>query len=286
MLLAGRTFLQLSSVFLLCIIASSQRQTLEPQFVVPNFPDLTIKIQRTNALVLRPAVDTLYLKGARQRAEHGFQQRQGPVPFPVMISQCDLQVRYILRPMMKTYSESHFQEIPPEKRKQQEEFMRQRAKPRTGPQVVVTYRTVDTGETKAIGSLQSHHLKTTITAEPATGAETQAGRIEADAWYLDVSGIGCMNQPPLAYLWQRFRFGANDRVITRFEGPEPRGLVVEGKAITRQAGNELISKVELLNASDQALDDSLFELPPGYTPATPGHPPALQGNPLSSDENP
>jgi hypothetical protein len=34
----------------------------------------------------------------------------------------------------------------------------------------------------------------------------------------------------------------------------------------RQAGNTIVNKTELLEVSDQPLDESLFEVPPDYVP--------------------
>jgi hypothetical protein len=107
--------------------ASAQRQ-----FVVPNFPDLTLKIKSVRPLAMQPSVETLYFKGARQRTEHGFSTQIRTVLPMIMISQCDLQTRYILRPSMKTYMESQFREPSPEQLEKQKEFQASRVKPRTG----------------------------------------------------------------------------------------------------------------------------------------------------------
>jgi len=46
-----------------------------PKFVVPNLPDLTIKTRRTSGNWMSQ-VDTLYLKGARQRTETLVEKRR------------------------------------------------------------------------------------------------------------------------------------------------------------------------------------------------------------------
>ena len=54
-----------SSIFSLLILAASVSL---PKFIVPNHPDLKIKTRRTSGDWLEQ-MDTLYLKGARERSE-------------------------------------------------------------------------------------------------------------------------------------------------------------------------------------------------------------------------
>ncbi len=53
---------------------------------------------------------------------------------------------------------------------------------------------------------------------------------------------------------------------------DPQGLIIEETANERSAGNVIVDKTELIESSDQPLDESLFEVPPDFTPHQPGTP--------------
>lgn len=265
-----------TSIALLLVLFS---QPAQPQFVVPSFPDLTIKVRLVRGFVLGPGITTFYLKGPRERIERSLDLRRAIVTpsatinrdrivlTSATINQCDLGTAYHLHPQNKTYMESHFHNREESKTKE----LHFRGQPKTGPEVLVTFDSVDTGEQRHVGPYEAHRIKTTVTVEPSKGATTAAAKVEADAWYLDLSGLNCMEQPAPSVFWQPPRYGVNDRITITHNGPEPRGLVIEGAATTRQGGNVIENKAVLIKVSDQALDDSLFEVPPDYVPATPGH---------------
>jgi hypothetical protein len=60
------------------------------------------------------------------------------------------------------------------------------------------------------------------------------------------------------------RGSIRDHLTFKILGTPPRGLVVEETAKQRQAGNTIVNKTELLEVSDQPLDEALFEVPPDY----------------------
>jgi len=133
---------------LLILLASA---TL-PARVVPNFSDLTIKTRRVDHL--NSSVETLYLKGARQRREY---LRDKPVNSSfVSISRCDDRKRIDLNDNAKLYAE-----LPIVDRSEQ----RKRARPistseMTGEDVIVTTDSVDTGERRRMGTYTAGRLAT------------------------------------------------------------------------------------------------------------------------------
>ena len=73
----------------------------QPKLVVPNFPDLTIKIRQTSGEY--SSLKTLYLKGARQRSEY-VMQNAGTSMDDITITQCDKNLLLNLNNKEKTYA--------------------------------------------------------------------------------------------------------------------------------------------------------------------------------------
>src|SRR4029077_7677767 len=127
-------------------------------------------------------------------------------------------------------------------------------------------------ERRGIGTYEARRIKTTITVEPSKGAATKPGKAEIDGWYLDLPGLHCRadsageDRPPVMDWIILVRAGAHDHVIFKNHGVAPRGLVLEQTATQRQAGNVIVNKTELLEVSDQPLDEALFEVPSDYVP--------------------
>jgi hypothetical protein len=140
----------------------------------------------------------------------------------------------------------------------------------TGADVTVTIDTVDTGERRNMGSHELHHVKTTTKVEPSPGAVMQPSITEVDGWYIDLPGLGCdesRSGVTVGYLVATS--GKRDRVQIKRRGTASRGYAIEETTLRTEAGETTISKVELIEFSEAALDASLFELPAGYSPALP-----------------
>ena len=233
-----------------------------PKLVVPNFPDLTIKTRRADGDHYS-TVQTLYLKGSRQRGEYVMQNAKSSVD-SITITQCDAKLRFNLNSKEKTYASSPIED---------EATRMKRARPTsqkemTGADVTVSIDTVDTGERRKMGSYELHHVKTTTKVEPGAGAVMQASLTEVDGWYIDLPGLGC--QESRSGVTVGFVAGApgkRDRLQIRRVGTASRGYAVEETTVRTEAGRTTISKVELIEFSEAALDSSLFELPAGYSPA-------------------
>jgi hypothetical protein len=255
-------------VLLAALAAPSQRAT----FTVPNFHDLTLKIRRTTGL-MQPQVTTWYLKGPRERVEHS-PDNPSPnfVPFAATIMQCDQRTLIHLNVREKSYisSVSHHPES--------SNIERPKRPPQsTGPEVVVTINSVDTGERREVAGYEARHIRTTVTVEPSAGAATKPSNAEADSWYLDLPGLYCVAGAPRVFV-QQFMGSLivpsahHDRLVFKHVGIEPYGLVIEENSTQHSEGNVIVGKTELLESSDQPLDESLFEIPGDFTPREPGRP--------------
>jgi hypothetical protein len=256
-------------------------------WVVPNFHDLTIKTRETHGLS-HPMVTASYFKGPRQRTEHLLEASLNRLPFVATIMQCDLRTHILLHEHMKTYTSF----VVPVEDRERTRLHPAPPKPPTGTDVTVTSDSVDTGERRQIGSYEAHRIKTTITIEPGKDAATKPGKVEIVGWYLDLPGLNCgedsarENFPPLGEWMMLVRGAAHDHLIFNNLGTPPRGLIVEESSTQRQAGNTIVNKTELLEASDQPLDEALFEVPPDYVPREKPESHTLQKIPDSNNPQP
>ena len=259
-----------ASVLLFVAVLAAPAQS---KWTVPSFHDLTIKTRATRGLS-HPMVTTLYFKGPRERNEllpGGSLNRQ---PFTASIMQCDLHTQVRLFEHTKTYTSfvDHSRDTDGDAEETRRRERRQRPQPAFGPEVTVTSDSVDTGERRPIGPYEARHIKTTLRIEPSKEAASKSGKVEIDGWYLDLPGLYCHenstyeNGPPIAGWLMLVRGSFRDHMIFKVLGTPPRGVVIEETATQRQAGNKIVNKTELLEVSDQPLDESLFEVPSDYVP--------------------
>jgi hypothetical protein len=249
----------LSLLLLILAAAPSLPELAFPKPVVPNFPDLTIKTRRISD-GRDVALETVYLKGARQRSEFS-----PPAPSPNLVSilQCDEKLRYSLNPSAKTYTSFPIEDWA-ERIKHAKPFPQPEP---SGANVLLTVDSVDTGETRAIGPYLAHHVKMTEKVEPGPGAVTPPSVTETDGWYLDLKGFGCSDSAAVTAGWLTSWPGKRDRIQLKRLGRARRGYAIEETSRRTQEGRTTVSKLELIEFSDKPLDSSLFELPSGYQQA-------------------
>ena len=227
----------------------------------PAFSDLKIKTRRNDSF--DSTVETLYFKGSKRRREYSH-EKPSEMKF-VSISQCDERKKIVLNEDARLYAE-----LPITDWSEQ----RKRARPlppteMTGAEVTITIDSIDTGERRAQGAYTARHLKIRTTVESGPGAAMPSSTEERDGWYIDLPSVGCEDSG------QRTGFvyamliagGRRDRVHFKRLGTAPAGFPLEQSTIKTEQGKSTVSKVELLEFSDSPLDDSLFQVPQGYSPA-------------------
>ena len=248
-----------SSLLALFILLSSAASS---NTAVPNFSDLKIQTRRSGAS--SSYVETLYLKGARQRQEYVYEK-----PFnmrPASINRCDDRKRIDLNPDTRLYAElpiidwseqrKDARPIPPSEM--------------TGADVTITTDSVDTGERRQLGAYTARHVRITIKVEAGPGAAMPSSVEERDGWYIDLPGLGCRDSGKnVGFVFSSLRpaQGRHDRVHFKRLGTAPAGFPIEETIKKTEQGNSTISKVELLEFSESPLDDALFSVPAGYSPA-------------------
>lgn len=233
-----------------------------PKFVVPNLPDLTIKTRQTSGNWMSQ-VDSLYLKGARQRTEAVVEKPTRDAVNWAVIRQCDEKRVFSLNERDKIYASSEIEDWSERLRKARPVTLA-----RSGAEVMMTIDSVDTGERRQFEHYTARHVRVTIRVEPGPGASTPASVEETDGWYMDLPGFGCQEQALSGFARLSVSSGnRQDRMQVKWLGKAPRGYAIEETLIVTQAGNKAISKVELLEISEAPLNPSLFELPAGYRQA-------------------
>jgi hypothetical protein len=230
--------------------------------VVPDFRDLTIKTRSIMDSRHRP-VTTFYFKGSRMRSEmqDGESKDSGA---HVNIFQCDQGTRYVLNENSKTYFS-----VPVDLTQIRETARPARELQSSGGVVTVTTDSVDTGERRQIGSYEARHVKTTITVEPGPDAVSHKSTSEIDGWYLDLPGAYCQDTSARRRGWSQAGQGRIDRVLFKQLGEARRGFAVEETTTKNEGERVFVLKTEMLEISEKPLDESLFELPAGYSPAPP-----------------
>jgi hypothetical protein len=250
------TLVTLSSAFSLLILAASVGF---PKFVVPNSPDLTVKTRRT-LVDGTTLVNTLYLKGARQRTETLYEKpsRSGAANWTA-IQQCDERRSFNINERDKLYT-SHEIEDWSERAKRVRPVSSLQL---SGSEVTVTIDSIDTGERRQFAHYTTRHVRATTRFEPGPGASTPASVEESDGWYIDLPGLGCQDRASSGFAL--LSGGVRpDRFQFKWLGKAPRGYPIEETLLRTEAGKKTVNKVELLEISEAPLNPSLFELPAGY----------------------
>jgi len=236
-----------------------------PKFIVPNLPDFAIKTRRTSGDWLSQ-LDTLYLKGARQRTETVVEKPAGADAINLaVIRQCDEKRIFNLNERDKIYASSEIENWSERLRKASPVRLAQTS----GAEVMMTIDSIDTGERRQFEHYTARHVRVKILVEPGPGASTPASVEETDGWYIDLPGFGCQEQASSGFARLSASSGGNrqDRLQIKWLGKAPRGYPIEETSLITQQGNKTVSEVELLEISEAPLNASIFELPAGYRQA-------------------
>jgi hypothetical protein len=234
-------------------------------FVVPNFRDTTIRTRVTRGLQ-PPRITTLRLKGARERSDSELSPRSALFP---RIWQCDRRVFITLLDSDKTYQSFPMPDLD-EKAEARRDRMPARPLGPPGPVVTITTDSEDTGERRQMAGYEVKRIKTTVTVKPADGAGFAASKTEVDGWYVDLPDLACGLgergvQPPVSGWLVSNGSGTHNEFKYIKTGNAVVGYAVEETSIVSSGGNVEINKTDLLEFSDQPIDESLFEIPPDYT---------------------
>lgn len=197
---------------------------------------------------------TTYVKGKRQRTE-----MQNPEFTMTTIRQCDLRRsvqlndkthRYIITPLDETGQ--------PDTSAAAEMPQGPQAPARRGAVVNVTETVTDTGERRQMFGFTARHIKSKVVMDaPPEACSPGHSESEMDAWYIDLNvAFSCDTSQPAAPPVRPTRPGCQDRYQTKVIGTAKLGFPVK-----------MGDSYEVTDISTTTLDQSLFEIPDGYTQA-------------------
>ena len=233
-----------------------------PNSGVPNFSDLKIETRRFDQS--SSSTEALYLKGARQRREYAHDK-----PFNsslVSISRCDEKKRIDLNDAAKLYAELPIVDW-------SEQHKRARSIPpseMSGADVTITTDSIDSGERRQLGTYTARHVRITIKVDAGPGAAMPSSVEERDGWYIDLPGLGCQDSGKgIGFVYASFTplRRRHDQVHFKRLGTAPAGFAIEETTKRTENGSTTTGKVELVMFSEAPLDDALFAVPAGYSPA-------------------
>lgn len=235
--------------------------------MVPHYRDLTIRTHH-DVGDFASSLDTLYLQGAHERTETIVQNPAAANTSHVGINLCDQKQSIVLNPSARTYVRFPVQDLAERIRRARSAVQA----PQPQADVDVTINAVDTGERKVYGSYTARHIKTTTEVDPEPGAATPASSEETDGWYIDLPGLGCQDtNSPVGFVSVGVLLGnfpaPNDRLNIIRKGSAPHGYALEQTTLHTEDGHVTEDKIELLQISEAPVDPTIFQIPPGYSPA-------------------
>jgi hypothetical protein len=197
---------------------------------------------------------TTYIKGKRQRTE-----MQNPAFTMATIQQCDLRRTVQLNDQTRKYI------ITPLDESGQPEMSATSGMPqgpqgpaRRGAVVQVTMTVTDTGERKQVFGYTARHIKSKMVMDaPPEACNPGHSESEMDAWYIDLNvAFSCNAEQQPTVPMRPTRPGCMDQYHYKVVGSAKLGYPVE-----------MGDTFKVTDISNATLDQSLFEIPQGYTQA-------------------
>lgn len=233
------------------------------------FADVKIKTRQT--MQGQSYENTTYIKGKRQRSE----RNMGAMSM-IDILMCDLKQNVQIMPQSRSYFIDLWSntEAPTTQNAANKNNGTRVPQPVTekGGVVTMTYTNKDTGERKQMFGYTARHIITTIETESSPDAcSPMKSKMITDGWYIDAAfQLDCDTDH-----WKNYRpapsvnGGCRDRYETKTIGTARLGYPVYQKTTMFDTdGKESYSMInEVVEISNAVLEDSLFNVPAGYTQA-------------------
>lgn len=229
------------------------------------------KIRQSTSMGGQNIGSTVYVKGMRKRTESSGMMGIGADV--ATIEQCDLKRSVKVSDKKKQYFVTPFATGGAETAG---------AAPRSaapgkatkGGTLTMTSSINDTGERKQMFGLTARHIKTSMKMESSPDACSPVNMaIQTDGWYVDLPQFSCpLNGSASTMPYQRpARNGCQDRTILKETGSGKLGFPLQYTQTLDGGdsgdGSNMSQSLETLEFSKATLDDSLFDVPAGYTVA-------------------
>jgi len=243
-----------------------------PHFVVPDSPDLTIRVRSQGTYSPEVKV-TVRLKGPRQLRERSTALPGGSSSSIAMIGQCDRRRTLLLSPEYKTYGYVPIQLPPTASMAAVGTVTSIHSSASGGPEEVVI-DAVDTGERRQFASLTARHVVTTTTTTvPGAGAGVPRVTTHVrDGWYVDLPAFNCVEPvPELSFTLVSGTLGGSAspmaHVTQRVRARTGMALIETERWIRPE--DTFTQTTELVEISTAPVDPALFDVPAGYRAALP-----------------
>lgn len=212
---------------------------------------------------------TVLVKGARERQE----MQLMPGMSTINIQQCDLKRMVVLNERNKTYMITPMDDTDETaaaapSQPQPKPDKKSSAPSSPGGVITITSNIVDTGETRQMFGYKARRIKTEMTSDASPGSQCAVNmNMKTDGWYIDFTEQQaiCAANPRAMTMARGDGSGCKDKVRFRSRGNAKLGYPVSMEiTMAGPQGQPLTMKHETLELSKAQLDQSLFEIPPGY----------------------
>jgi hypothetical protein len=231
------------------------------------FADVKIKTRQT--MQGQTYENTTYIKGKRQRTERSIGEMS-----MIDILMCDLKQSVQIMPQSRSYLINLWGQAEPATTQNAADKTTAR-NPQTpvgkGGVITMTYTSKDTGERKQMFGYTARRILTTMETESSPDACTpMKSKMQTDGWYIDFAYQLNCDSEHYSKTGQTIGSGdCKDRWVTKNAGTAKLGYPVYQKTTRfEKDGKESYSSiVEVVEISKAVLEDSLFNVPAGYTQA-------------------
>jgi hypothetical protein len=244
-----------------------------PHYVVPNSPDLTIRVRSQGAH--SPEVNvTVRLKGPRQVRERSTTLPGGSVSSIATVGQCDRRRTVLLSRENKTYGYVPIELPSAGSMTALGTVVTSVHSAASGGPEEVVIDAVDTGERRQFASLTARHVVTTTTST-VSGVGAGLPRVTThvrDGWYVDLPAVNCIE--PVSDLSYRVVSGSLGGSASPIAHVTQRGRARTGMALIEterwiRPEDTFTRTTELVELSTAPLDAALFDVPADYRAALP-----------------
>ena len=247
------------------------------------------KIKQSISMNGQNMSSTVFVKGSRKRTESsGMMGMGGDV---ASIEQCDLKRTIQVSDKKMQYSVEPFaSDIGDTPAAGAKNSGGKNVKATKGGTITMTSAITDTGERKQMFGLTARHVKTVMSSQSSPDACSKNDmRIETDGWYIDLPAFSCpISAPknPMAAMNEEVR-GCQDRTVFKQTGSGKLGFALSMTQTMKSGSDEdamsFSQTLETLEFSKATLEDSLFNVPAGYTLVNSSQ--SLYGQPDSSQRS-
>ncbi|MEP6944930.1 MAG: hypothetical protein ABJA02_03370 [Acidobacteriota bacterium] len=226
------------------------------------------KIKQTTSVSGQTITSTVYVKGSRKRNESG--GIMGIGGGIADIEQCDLKRKILVSDKKKLYVIEPFAVDDMSEPATLRPTVAPSGKVTKGGTITISSSINDTGERKDMFGLTARHIKMSMTSRSSADACTKSDiDIQTDGWYIDLPQFSCpVNVSRSMPATREPKSGCQDRTIIKSSGGGKLGFPLQFTQTMKTGdgdGMGFSQSLETIEFTKANLEDSLFDIPAGYT---------------------